>query len=60
MRIIISPAKKMNVADDVLPYQGLPVFLDRTEEILEWLRSLSLKEAQKLWGCSDRLAQLNY
>ena len=60
MRIIISPAKKMNVADDVLPYQDLPVFLDRTEVILEWLRSLSMKEAQKLWGCSDRLAQLNY
>lgn len=60
MRIIISPAKKMNVADDVLPYQGLPVFLDRTEEILEWLWSLSLKEAQGLWGCSDKLAQLNY
>ncbi|MDD6647867.1 MAG: peroxide stress protein YaaA [Firmicutes bacterium] len=60
MRIIISPAKKMNVADDVLHYQDLPVFLDRTEVILEWLRSLSMKEAQKLWGCSDRLAQLNY
>lgn len=50
----------MNVADDVLHYQDLPVFLDRTEVILEWLRSLSMKEAQKLWGCSDRLAQLNY
>lgn len=60
MRIIISPAKKMNIVDDVLPYHDLPVFLDRTESILEWLRTLSMKEAQKLWGCSDKLAQLNF
>ncbi|MDO4485522.1 MAG: peroxide stress protein YaaA [Bacillota bacterium] len=60
MRIIISPAKKMNIVDDVLPYHDLPVFLDKTEGILEWLRSLSMKEAQKLWGCSDKLAQLNF
>ena len=60
MRIIISPAKKMNIVDDVLPYHDLPQFLDRTESILEWLRALSMKEAQGLWGCSDKLAQLNY
>ena len=60
MRIIISPAKKMNIVDDVLPYHDLPVFMERTENILEWLRSLSMKEAQKLWKCSDKLAQLNF
>lgn len=60
MRIIISPAKKMNIVDDVLPYHDLPVFMDRTESILEWLCTLSMKEAQKLWGCSDKLAQLNF
>lgn len=60
MRIIISPAKKMNLADDLLDYYQLPVFLDKTTEILEWMRSLSIQEAQTLWKCSDKLTQLNY
>nr|WP_022763537.1 MULTISPECIES: hypothetical protein [unclassified Butyrivibrio] len=41
MRIILSPAKKMNVDTDKLEYIGLPVFIDQTEEILEWLRNKS-------------------
>ena len=34
MRIIISPAKKMNMDTDSLPVRDLPRFLDRTEELL--------------------------
>ena len=60
MRIIISPAKKMNAKEEVLPWQNLPVFLDRTETILKWMQSLSLEEAKKLWHCNDKLAQQNY
>ncbi|MCI8932793.1 MAG: YaaA family protein, partial [Lachnospiraceae bacterium] len=33
MRIILSPAKKMNVDSDTLSYKGLPVYLEQTEEI---------------------------
>ena len=60
MRIIISPAKKMNVKEEVLPWQNLPVFLERTETILKWMQSLSLEEAKELWRCNDKLAQQNY
>ena len=60
MRIIISPAKKMNVKEDVLLWQNLPVFLHRTAKIMEWMESLSLAEAKALWGCNDKLAQQNY
>lgn len=60
MRIIISPAKKMNVEDDSLQPLGLPVFLDEAREIMDWIKSLSLLEAQKLWGCNSRLAEQNY
>ena len=60
MRLIISPAKKMNAKEEVLPWQNLPVFLDRTETILKWMQSLSLEEAKKLWHCNDKLAQQNY
>ena len=33
MRIIISPAKKMNVDTDSLPWRDLPVFLPKTEQL---------------------------
>lgn len=60
MRIILSPAKKMNIDTDKLDYKDLPVFLEQTEEILSWLREHSLLELQKIWGCNEKLAELNY
>lgn len=60
MRIIISPAKKMNVDTDSFAIQGMPVFLEQTEEILAWLRSKSHTELKKLWGCNDKIAEQNF
>lgn len=60
MKIIISPAKKMNVDTDSLPVGGLPVFLKDTRTLLDGIRKLSYDEAKALWGCNDKLAQLNY
>lgn len=60
MRLIISPAKKMNVDTDTLAPLGEPVYLDKTEELLERLRELSFEEAKKLWGCNEKLARMNY
>ena len=59
MRIIISPAKKMRVDTDSFACRELPVFLDRTETLMNWIRSLSYKEQKKLWACSDKIAQEN-
>lgn len=59
MKIILSPAKKMNVAPDLLAFQGMPVFLGQTEEILSWLRTKSYGELKKLWGCNDKIAKQN-
>ena len=59
MRIIISPAKKMKVDTDSLPYQTLPVFLPRTEQLCKILQSMSNTELKKLWKCNDQIAQLN-
>ena len=50
MRIIISPAKKMKVDTDNLPFHDLPVFLPETEILKEWIRSLTLAEAKKTVG----------
>ena len=59
MKIIISPAKKMNVDTDSLPIGNLPQFLPQTERLLAKLQTMSPKELQSLWKCNDNLAQLN-
>ena len=59
MRIIISPAKKMNVDTDSLAVRGLPAFLAQTKEIFGEMKSQSPEELQKLWKCNDQIAALN-
>ena len=59
MKIIISPAKKMNVDTDTMPWQALPQFLPQTEQILQCLQQMTSRELQALWKCNDKLAALN-
>ena len=59
MKIILSPAKKMNVDTDSLEVRGMPVFLEKTEEILSWMKSKSYAELKKLWNCNDKIAEQN-
>lgn len=60
MKIIISPAKKMNVDTDTLAFSKLPAFLEDTEQAMGWIKALTYEEAKGLWGCNDKLAELNY
>ncbi|WP_407892462.1 peroxide stress protein YaaA [Lacticaseibacillus sp. N501-2] len=57
MQFIIAPAKKMRVDVDTFAPTSLPQSLPQTTEILATLRSLSPAQRQKLWQCSDKLAQ---
>ncbi len=59
MRIIISPAKKMNVDIDTLEPIGLPRFLPETQRLLKALRTMSDGELKTLWKCNDAIAALN-
>lgn len=59
MKIILSPAKKMNQNIEEA-YLGLPMFLEQTEEIMQWMQALSYSEAKKLWACNDKIAEQNY
>ena len=59
MRIMISPAKKMIADTDTLPWRDLPVFLPKTQRLLDRIRSMSGEELQKLWKCNDQIAALN-
>ena len=59
MKMIISPAKKMNMDTDSLPWQNLPDFLDQTQQLYQVLRGLSYEALKKVWKCNDQLAKLN-
>lgn len=56
MKIIISPAKKMNVDTDTYQVTGLPVFLEDTKLLMDEIKSLTFAQAKELWKCNDRLA----
>lgn len=60
MKIIISPAKKMNIDDDNFEYRSKPVFFEQAEEIMNYMKNLSYDECKTIWKCSDKLAQVNY
>lgn len=60
MKIILSPAKQMNMDLDSLEPLGLPVFMEQSEEILSWLREQTYGELQKLWKCNDKIAEQNF
>jgi len=59
MKVIISPAKKMNVDTDSLAWQSLPMFLEQTDRLLQVLRGMSAQQLQSLWKCNDDIAELN-
>ena len=47
MKIILSPAKKMNVDTDTLKYQEVPVYLKQTKEIVSWMKLKTYEELKK-------------
>jgi len=59
MKIILSPAKKMKVDTDTLEYQGMPIFLEQTQEIISWMRAKTYGELKSLWNCNESIAQQN-
>lgn len=60
MRIIISPAKKMNIDTDTAAYRDLPVYLDKTRELMKYIQTLDYAQCKTIWKCNDKLAELNY
>ena len=60
MKIILSPAKKMNMDLETMQPLGLPEHLEQTKELLFWLRGKSKEELTVLWGCNDKIAEQNF
>lgn len=40
--------------------QGLPVFMDETQEIMAWVRELDYNTAKAMWKCNDQIAAQNF
>ncbi len=59
VKIIISPAKKMNIDTDSFDIKGLPQFIDRAGHIKDKLLTMSEIELKKLWKCNDSIAAEN-
>ena len=59
MRIIISPAKKMNIDRDSFAVEATPQFLADTERLMAALGAMSDGELQTLWKCNDAIARQN-
>ena len=59
LKIVISPAKKMNDDPDSLQFRDYPGSLEKTEILKKWMQSLSYEEAKSVWKCNDRIAQQN-
>ena len=60
MKIIISPAKKMNEDTDSIEVTEMPRFINDAKILMHKMQSLSLSEGKALWKCNDKLAELNY
>ena len=55
MKIILSPAKKMIADTDNLAPVELPVYIDKTAEVLNWMKSKSKEELKAIWNVMTRL-----
>ena len=60
MKIILSPAKKMIVDTDNIAPVELPVYIDKTAEVLNWMKSKSKEELKAIWKCNDKIAEQNF
>ena len=60
MKIIISPAKKLNTSIKVQNSKMNTFFLDQSTKLVKILKDKSISELKDLMGLSDNLAQLNW
>lgn len=60
MRIIIAPAKKMKDEPTFMEIEGLPVYLDCSQKLLNHLKKLNLSQLQQLLKCNQEIAKATY
>jgi len=45
--------------DNLAPVE-LPVYIDKTAEVLNWMKSKSKEELKAIWKCNDKIAEQNF
>ena len=60
MKILISPAKQMKSYDDFFNTSSSPLFLHKTNLLLEHLKSLPYPELKEAFKCSEKIAREAY
>lgn len=60
MKIIISPAKKMEACDEIFDAGGFPVYLEKTEILHRKLKSMTEEELKALFKANDRITHENF
>ena len=60
LKILISPAKKMNIDSDGFQGVSVPYFIEKAEFLRNILKSMSYEELKKLWKCNDKIATINF
>lgn len=60
MKIIISPAKKMEECQDIFEPGRLPEYIERTESLYEKLKSMTEDELQKVFKANDQITRQNF
>lgn len=60
MKIIISPAKKMNICNDDLSFKDMPIFINEAENLLRELKSYDFQRLKSLLACNEEIATLNF
>lgn len=55
MKIIISPAKIMQRDLDTFPVQSKPLFLSKTKQLEQFLKSRTKQQLKELWRASDKV-----
>ena len=59
MKIIIAPAKKMKIDQDTFLVRSRPVYLDKAQELLDFLKTRNFEQLKSLWKANDNIVRTN-
>lgn len=60
MMIVISPAKRMRSDIAYIEADSMPVYLDKAQQLAEYLKTYTREDLKHLLSCSDRIADWTY
>ena len=50
----------MNVNTDNVEYIDIPLYIEETKKILDWMKGQTSDELKALWKCNDKIAEQNF